>query len=197
MPELPIQKFKEEALRSLPKGIGVYALCDLSEVPLYVGQSTDGIRARVRRHLTSARSDVIANRQIDVWEIAYVWAWEVADASQVSPLEAYLFHQFNRSSPLVNGSVPGEPGSLGFEVPERISVMVMPQKEIEVRLEPALRFPRQILHFNQLVDYILNTQDKPHLRQALQVYFNRLQRYLEAFLGSGDGTSTSDNALPD
>ena len=30
----------------------------------------DGIRSRVARHLTSARSDIIANRQIDVWEIA-------------------------------------------------------------------------------------------------------------------------------
>ena len=46
--------------------------------PIYVGQSVDGIRSRVNRHLTSARSDIIANRQIDVWEIAWVWAYPVA-----------------------------------------------------------------------------------------------------------------------
>jgi len=75
------QEFKEAALRQLPTVTGVYALCDLDRVPVYVGQSTDGIRARVRRHLTSARSDVIANRQIDVWEVAYVWAWPLDRAA--------------------------------------------------------------------------------------------------------------------
>jgi len=62
--------FRARQLSLLTNLIGVYALCDLDGMPVYVGQSTDGIRARVQRHLTSARSDVIANRMIDVWEIA-------------------------------------------------------------------------------------------------------------------------------
>ena len=49
-------------MQSLTNEIGVYVLCDLDQAPIYVGQSTDGARARVRRHLTSARSDIIANR---------------------------------------------------------------------------------------------------------------------------------------
>ena len=56
--------FRQKALSKLTDEIGVYALCDLDEVPIYVGQSIDGIRSRVRRHLTSARSDIIANRQV-------------------------------------------------------------------------------------------------------------------------------------
>jgi excinuclease UvrABC nuclease subunit len=70
--------FRKNAVRQLTNEIGVYALCDLDNVPVYVGQSSDGIRKRVSRHLTSARSDIIANRQIDVWEIAWVWAYPVA-----------------------------------------------------------------------------------------------------------------------
>jgi len=70
-----LQKYRTDQLKQLTAEIGVYALCDLDNVPIYLGQSKDAIRSRVRRHLTSARSDVIANRQIDVWEIAYVWAW--------------------------------------------------------------------------------------------------------------------------
>lgn len=58
--------FRTQALGKLTDQIGVYALCDLDGVPIYVGQSVDGIRSRVRRHLTSARSDIIANRMIDV-----------------------------------------------------------------------------------------------------------------------------------
>lgn len=174
---------RRNALRTLPEGVGVYALCDLDETPIYVGQSVDGIRARVRRHLTSARSDVIANRQIDVWEIAFVWAWPVADPGQIGPLEAHLFHEFNGRAPLVNGTIPPAPAQLGFSVPDRVRVQVMEDREIAARKDPSLRFPRQIQHFGSLVDYILNTQDKPHLRRALQVYFNRLRRYYAAFLG--------------
>lgn len=56
--------FRKQAVAQLTRQIGVYVLCDLDNVPVYVGQSKDGIRQRVQRHLTSARSDVIANRQI-------------------------------------------------------------------------------------------------------------------------------------
>lgn len=64
--------FRRAACERITNEIGVYALCDLDGIPIYVGQSVDGVRARVRRHLTSARSDIIANRQVDVWEAAWV-----------------------------------------------------------------------------------------------------------------------------
>src|SRR5258708_27548144 len=74
-PMSAIQQYRQAQMKKLTDEIGVYILCDLDEVPIYVGQSGDGIRARARRHLTSARSDIIANRQIDPWEIAYVRAY--------------------------------------------------------------------------------------------------------------------------
>src|SRR5271169_4861676 len=98
--------FRRRAVRTLTNEIGCYVLCDLDETPIYVGQSIDGIRARVNRHLTSARSDIIANRQIDVWEIAYVKAWPVEIASEIGPLEAVLFRAFDQTKPLMNGSIP-------------------------------------------------------------------------------------------
>jgi len=186
MAKQAVQAYKEKALRNLPAETGVYALCDLDEVPIYVGQSTDGIRARVRRHLTSARSDVIANRQVDVWEVAFVWAWPMSDRQKIGPLEDHLFHEFNNQSPLVNGAIPDNPAALDFPVPEKVRVQVMDDGEIQVRQDPALRFPRQIQHFGSLVDYILNTQDKPHLRRALQVYFDRLAKYHNAFTKDGE-----------
>lgn len=170
-------------LRGLPKETGVYALCDLDEVPIYVGQSTDSIRARVRRHLTSARSDVIANRQIDVWEIAFVWAWPVSGSERITALEHRLFHEFDAVSRLVNGSIPPEPAEERQPPPDRLRIQIMEDGEISTRLDPAMRYPRLIKHFESLVDYILNTQDKPHLRRALEVYFDRLSKYHHAFIG--------------
>lgn len=104
--------FRARQVRTIPTPVGVYALCDVDEVPVYIGQSTDGIRVRVQRHLTSARSDVITNRQIDVWEIAYVWAWPIG-AENISALEAHLFYEFDSQSALMNGTVPAPPGPLG------------------------------------------------------------------------------------
>lgn len=107
--------------------------------------------------------------------------------ANIDPLEAHLFHEFDAATPLVNGKIPAEPGPLTFEVPERVRVQVMEDREIQSRQDPTLRFPRQIQHFNSLVDYILNTQDKPHLRRALQVYYDRLSRYYAAFVDGGSG----------
>lgn len=161
---------------------GVYALCDLDEVPIYVGQSKDGIRSRVRRHLTSARSDVIANRQIDVWEIAYVWAWPITGDERINLLEAHTFHRFHRQSPLMNGSIPPKPPRLGFELPNQERVQIMRNEEIETRKDPAYRLPRQAEHFVRLVDHILNVKDSPELRLSLVAHFNRLSAYYERFL---------------
>ena len=140
----------------------------------------EGIKPRVRRHLTSARSDVVANRQLDVWEVAYVWAWPVENENELTDLEAQLFHQFDRQSSLVNGTVPAEPTSPVGE-PQRIDVQVMTDAEIEVRQQPRYRFPRQVQQFNQLLDYVLHTKDESHLRHALDVHFRRVERFYNAF----------------
>ncbi|XOY57533.1 MAG: GIY-YIG nuclease family protein [Rhodobacterales bacterium] len=109
--------FRRKAVRTLTNSIGCYVLCDLDQVPLYVGQSRDGIRSRVNRHLTSARSDIIANRQVDVWEIAWVWAYPVANVADIGPLEDALFHCFHPKSALMNGKVPPRPAT-AIQIPD-------------------------------------------------------------------------------
>ncbi|XAM00595.1 GIY-YIG nuclease family protein [Phycisphaeraceae bacterium D3-23] len=182
------QTFRKDALRGLPDSAGVYALCDLDNVPIYIGQATaskdTSIRKRVQRHLTSARSDVIANRQLDVWEIAYVRGWICEDNQTRKVLESQLVDLFDSQSPLVNGTIPNRIGDPLTEVPEAISVQVMTNELIAVRLDPAIRFPRQAETFTQLLDYVLNVYDKAHLRRALRVHHARMTKYLEAFLST-------------
>ncbi len=195
---------------------GVYVLCDLDEVPIYVGQSKDGIRARVRRHLTSARSDVIANRQLDVWEIAFVWAWPVAekriidktrrkkiapaDELHIQRIESALYHRFDIKSRLMNGTIvpqlaKREASSLKLDAPVR--VQVMSDDEIEKRRDPALRLPRQAEHFRNLLDHMLNVKNAPELRRALKVHFSRLQKYCLDFLAATEGVNTAPKQLDD
>lgn len=183
--QVPLQRYKQKELAKLPDVAGVYALCDLDAVPIYVGQAAQSkdtsIRKRVQRHLTSARSDIIANRQLDVWEVAYVMAWPVSGEKERTILESQLFHYFDATSQLVNGTVPMKIAELK-SVPEFDRVQVFPDAVIATRRDPAIRFPRQVSQFNQLLDYILNTQDKQHLRRALRVHHARLTRSLELFL---------------
>ncbi len=169
--------FRRAALRKLTNSVGCYALCDLDEAPLYVGQSVDGIRARVNRHLTSARSDIVANRQIDVWEIAFVWAWPVADRADINTLETTLFHAFHARSALMNGKIPPPPAILAA-APEPVQrLQVMTDDEIREKRDPALRLPRQAEHYSQIVGHFLAVKNSKEIAGAIQAHFQRLQKY--------------------
>jgi hypothetical protein len=184
MPVPQYQVFRRQQVTTIPTGIGVYVLCDLDEVPIYVGRSVDGIRKRVQRHLTSARSDTIANRQLDVWEVAFVWAYPCATKASIAPLEAFLFHQHDPESPLMNGAIPQNPGQLPFPHPERIRVQVLPDDERTIRRDPSRRLPRQSQFYFQLVDHIQTVKDSRQLRRSLQAHFDRLRRYHASFTGN-------------
>lgn len=175
--------FRRAAVRTLVDEIGCYVLCDLDGVPMYVGQSKDGIRSRVNRHLTSARSDIIANRQIDVWEIAYVWAYPVTDGSNIGSLEDALFHEFHLKSALMNGKVPKKPPIL-FSLPKPAQIVqVMSEAEIIEKLDPALRLPRQAEHYTQIVGHFLAVKNSREIAGAIQAHFDRLRTYHNKLLG--------------
>lgn len=184
------QTFRANAVRSLTNEVGVYALVDLDGAPLYVGQSVDGIRNRVRRHLTSARSDIIANRQIDPWEVAEVWAWPQPRA-EINALEAALFTRYDATRTLMNGSIPTSLSPASVRPPEQ-KVVVLSEEDRTIRLNPAVRLPRQIEHYNRLVDYILTVKDAAHLRRSVRAHYERLSRYHEQFLTGRDPIGSED-----
>jgi hypothetical protein len=169
-------KFRKKAVRTLTTKVGVYVLCDLDKTPIYIGKTRDGIRRRVARHLTSARSDIIANRQIDVWEIAFVQTYPVA-RKYITELESRLFHHFNQISPLMNGAQPPlYRGKQKLPTPTQ-EVQVMPDAEIEDKKEPSQRLPRQAAHYAQLVGHFLTVKNSAHIARAMNAHFDRLKKY--------------------
>jgi hypothetical protein len=183
--------FRRRAVASLGNDIGCYVLCDLDKVPIYVGQSRDGIRNRVNRHLTSARSDIIANRQVDVWEIAWVMAYPVVEKSAIGPLEDLLFHHFHAQSALMNGKVPKGPKSSEPPPEPAQVVQVMSDDEIREKRDPALRLPRQAEHYSQIVGHFLAVKNSKEIAFAIQAHFQRLEKYHKTLLGlaiDGDGS---------
>ena len=186
--------FRHRAVRTLTNKIGVYVLCDLDDVPIYVGQSTDGIRARVRRHLTSARSDIIANRQIDVWEIAWVRAYPVDDRNNIDLLENTLFHYYDAKQPLVNGRVPPKPlGELVVPEPTQVAQVMSPD-ELREKRDPALRLPRQAEHYSQIVGHFLAVKKSSEIARAMNSHFERLAKYHKELLGLASDSENGEDS---
>lgn len=181
---MPIDfSFRKRAARTLTNEVGVYVLCDLDRVPIYVGRSLDGIRNRVNRHLTSARSDIIANRQIDVWEIAWVWAYPCKQAA-TKDLEARLYHYWNAKNALMNGSIPKKPaGKAPVPKPAQI-VQVMSDAEINEKKDPALRLPRQAERYAEIVNHFVAVKNSKQVARAMNAHFARLAKYHSMLVGS-------------
>jgi len=175
--------YRKKAVGTLTTQIGVYILADLDNVPLYVGQSTDGIR----RHLTSARSDIIANRQIDIWEVAFVWEYPVENKADMGALEAALFHHFDKNSRLMNGTIPSVP-DMAFALPDRSNIVqVMPDDEMLEKKDSEQRLPRQAKHYADIVSHFLAVKNSSQIARAMDAHFERLSKYHTSMLGSSFG----------
>ena len=59
----------------LRKCIGVYCFYDYDAEPIYVGQTLEDFGTRIGRHMTGQRSDTLAYRILDPFEVAEVELW--------------------------------------------------------------------------------------------------------------------------
>jgi hypothetical protein len=62
---------------------GCYAFYDYDGEPIYVGQTNERLRVRVRRHLTNQRTDAVAMRILDVFEVAAMELWPLWEFEDV------------------------------------------------------------------------------------------------------------------
>lgn len=58
---------------------GVYLFYDYDGEPIYVGQTQEKLRTRIRRHLTNQRTDAVAMRVLDPFEVAEIEMWPFWD----------------------------------------------------------------------------------------------------------------------
>ncbi|MFI9382231.1 GIY-YIG nuclease family protein [Kutzneria sp. NPDC052558] len=62
---------------------GCYAFYDYDGEPIYVGQTNESLRVRVKRHLTNQRTDAVAMRILDVFEVAEIEMWPLWEFQQL------------------------------------------------------------------------------------------------------------------
>lgn len=51
---------------------GIYAFFDDEGEPIYIGQTNEMLRVRIRRHLTNRQTDAVAMNVFDPFEVCYV-----------------------------------------------------------------------------------------------------------------------------
>ncbi|KLO64221.1 excinuclease ABC subunit C [Dermacoccus sp. PE3] len=94
MPARDVQEFRENLAKLLSvkddegrkwadARWGVYAFYDYEGEPIYVGQSNEQLRVRVQRHLTNQRTDAVAMRILDLFEVAEVALWPLWEYEEV------------------------------------------------------------------------------------------------------------------
>src|ERR1700678_2725716 len=63
---------------------GVYAFFDYDGEPIYVGQTNENLRTRIRRHLTNQRTDAVAMSVLDPFEVNEIEVWPLPQFQQTS-----------------------------------------------------------------------------------------------------------------
>lgn len=86
---------KDEASgKKLSACVGVYAFYDYDGEPIYVGQTWENFGTRVGRHLRGQRTDTLAYRILDPFEVAEMTLWPVeAMKAEFAELRAALSNE--------------------------------------------------------------------------------------------------------
>jgi hypothetical protein len=76
---------------------GVYCFYDFDGEPIYVGQTREQLRTRIRRHLTNQRTDAVAMFVLDPYEVHAVEMWPFWHLEGRPPTDADAKAYLNRA----------------------------------------------------------------------------------------------------
>jgi hypothetical protein len=169
---------------------GVYAFFDYDGEPIYVGQTKEKLRVRIRRHLTNHRTDAVAMNVLDPFEVADIEMWPLWDLSDSSPqiatekLNATEYTVFqNVLAKSSFGAVLNEkdigPTQM-VELPPSIRVRIIPEGLFETRKHPDVRIARRSNTIAGLAKVISERDVSPGLRRTLVTQAQRLQALASA-----------------
>ncbi len=178
---------------------GVYAFFDYDGEPIYVGQTYEGLRARIGRHLTNQRTDAVAMHVLDPFEVLTVKLWpffELEDLVKALPagsserkaeLEKAKAHlekaEYTVYQKLVKASkyhailnekdVPGGPSSI-VPLPDAAEFKIVPEAVYDSRKHPDIRIARRAGTIANLAQVISERDVSKGLRRTLLTQARRL-----------------------
>lgn len=189
---------------------GVYAFFDYDGEPIYVGQTNEMVRTRVRRHLTNQRTDAVAMSVLDPFEVFEIEIWPLpqfqstegknAEARQhLDALERLITSQAvdgSKFKAILNEKDP-PPGDLVVPVPPSLRGRIVSERVHELRSHPDFRIARRALIISRLAQVVSERKVQGGLRRVLLTQALRLQwltkRRYEALGGAASVEKEGDD----
>lgn len=176
---------------------GVYAFYDYDGEPIYVGQTYEKLRVRIRRHLTNQRTDAVAMNVLDPFEVAEIemWPfWELEGASvssargTLNSAEYTVFQNLLKKSAFgaVLNEVPVAPSPV-IQLPHSLRARIVPDAVYERRIHADVRIARRATTIARLAQVISERSVKAGLRQTLLTQARRLEHLAQRRLDEVGG----------
>lgn len=165
---------------------GLYAFYDYDGEPIYVGQTWEKLRTRIRRHLTNQRTDAVSMSVLDPFEVAEIEMWPVWEFQEpevdeeiraaMRALEYSVFTSLLEQSTF--GAVLNE-GTIApadaRPLPPSVRRRIIPDDIYERRKHPDIRIARRALTISRLAGVIAERQVSDGLRRTLVTQARRLE----------------------
>ena len=180
---------------------GVYAFFDYDKEPIYVGQTAEGLSSRIGRHLTNQRTDAVAMKVLDPFEVFEVEVWPLAqyEGRATGDYEArahlnWLEHEvFQRAlaeshfKAVLNEKDPPARPAGAFARPPGFRGGVVSDEVLKLRGHPDTRLARRAETLSLLAKVVSERQVQQGLRRTLLTQARRLVWLAERRLGDFAG----------
>ena len=167
---------------------GVYAFFDYDGEPIYVGQTNEMLRTRIRRHLTNQRTDAVAMSVLDPFEVLDIEVWPLpyfqdrpgkdAEAkAYLDQLERTIYETAIRGSTF--GAILNEKEPPAVEalqnLPQSLRSRIVSDEVLAIRSHPDVRIARRAQIIARLAQVISERKVQKGLRNVLVVQAKRLE----------------------
>lgn len=187
---------------------GVYAFFDYDGEPIYVGQTNEMLRTRIRRHLTNQRTDAVAMSVLDAFEVYEIQVWplpQFQDVNKKAPafmaakahldaLENLIYQRAIENSQfkaVLNEKDPPTP-TIEIEEPPSHRGCIVSDEVYEIRSHPDFRNARRALVISRLSQVIAERKVQGGLRRTLLTQAKRLQWLAERRYRALGGAASVD-----
>lgn len=184
---------------------GVYAFFDFDGEPIYVGQTSERVRTRIRRHLTNRRTDAVAMYVLDPAEVAEVEVWPFFDlkgtknaSETLAAAEYAAFRQVLEASAL--GAVLNEkdiPPRPLIDLPPSHRGRIVPPGIFERLSHPDVRLARRASTVANLARIVAERDVSKGLRRTLLTQARRLENLAQRRLNEITGAYPEEEPSED
>ena len=159
---------------------GVYLFHDYDGEPIYVGQTRERLRVRIKRHLTNQRTDAVAMNVLDPFEVADIEMWPFWEDPGAETLDRAEYTVYSKAlsdskfAAILNEKAPNKADFL--DLPKSIRVSLRPDMASQGEREhPDIRLARRARTIANLARVISERRVQVGIRRTLWAQAKRLE----------------------